>query len=177
MYLIFLHFRIPLLQFTSLVTLQPLFLQILDFLLTSNSPHFTSLITFLTRFLKNLGLVRNLTVCPYLCCTGQPWTRDLWVDVANSVPPPTCNPQIHLVLYSINRRVRGPHCLPRPPTARQSWHCSTTPVSPVLHWSSCPRITGTFISLTQRGTLREFHLHGGQAPGLWLVGEINSNSV
>jgi len=158
MYLIFLHFRIPLLHFTSLITFQPpflqildfllnsnsrhftsvhlshfsplsckysisssiripvtslhftyhisaSFLQILDFLLNSNSRHFTSLITFQPPFLQILDFLlhsnsrhftslhftyhspdplpnearfgEEFSVCPYLCCTGRPWTRDL----------------------------------------------------------------------------------------------------
>jgi hypothetical protein len=61
MHFIFQHYKIPSRHFTPFIKFQPPFLEILDFLLTSNSLHFTSLhftslITFLTLFLVVLGV-------------------------------------------------------------------------------------------------------------------------
>ena len=119
----------------------------------------TSRITFLTRFLKKLGLKWNA-----LCCTGQPWTRDLWVDVANSAPP--FQPANSLSTVQYQPAGEGATLFATPAQSSPVVPLSqTTWVSPVLHWSSCPRFIGTFVSLTRCGTLRAFHLHGGQAPG------------
>ena len=71
-YLIFLHFKIPSLHSTSFITFEILFLEILNFLLTSNSLHFISLITFLTLLLKVLGLERKVPIA-FLGSFFQSW--------------------------------------------------------------------------------------------------------
>ena len=142
------------LHFTSLNTSLTFSLSILDFLALQNSftslhftfyisapfpgntlfpphfefpsLHFTSLITFLTRFLTSLALQWDsplVHTCPIPASHGLVISEWTWLTVC----PPPSNPLIYLVQYSINRRVKGPHCLPRPPTAHQScppwvWH-------------------------------------------------------
>jgi len=145
MYLIFLHFRIPLLQFTSLTTFQPLFLQILNFLLTSNSPHFTSLITFLTRFLKKLGLERNslfVHTCALPASHGLVISEWTWLTSGPSPPPLQPSNSLSTVQYQPEGEgatlfATPAQSSPVAPFSQLTW------VSPVLHWSSSPRIIGT----------------------------------
>ena len=99
MYVIFLHLEFPSFHFTSLIILQPISLEILDFLRTSNSHHFTSLDTFLTfslyvrdfpalripfislhfayqLYVPSVLTVRNSSFCPHIALMCFMWISE-----------------------------------------------------------------------------------------------------